>query len=125
MHELSLCISLMNQLELLAREHRASKVERVRLLLGPLSGAEAGLLEAAWPLAAAGTLAEGAGLEIAPAPVRVECSGCGETSEARPNRLVCGHCGDYRTRLVSGDELLLTQVELSRFETPKESESCA
>ena len=33
---------------------------------------------------------------------------------ATANRLVCGSCGDYRTQLVSGDELLLASLELER-----------
>lgn len=124
MHEFSLCISLMRQVERVAREHRAERVDRIRLRLGPLSGVEPGLLAAAWPLAAAGTLAEGAELETEPAPVTVSCIRCGEISEAQPNRLLCAACGDYRTRLVSGDELLLVQVELSQAEPAAESLPC-
>ena len=44
--------------------------------------------------------------------MRVSCRRCGRSSEAAPNRLLCGHCGDYRTRLVSGDELQLASAEL-------------
>jgi hydrogenase nickel incorporation protein HypA/HybF len=29
-----------------------------------------------------------------------------------PNRLVCGACGDWRTDLAAGDEMLLLSVEL-------------
>jgi hydrogenase nickel incorporation protein HypA/HybF len=46
--------------------------------------------------------------------VRVRCEQCGAESEASPNRLLCGACGDYHTRLLSGDELLLVSVELER-----------
>jgi hydrogenase nickel incorporation protein HypA/HybF len=123
MHELSLCHALMDQVGNIAREHRAGRVERIVLKLGPLSGVEAPLLERAWPLAAAGTPAERAELVIESAPVMVHCSGCGTDSEAAPNRLLCGHCGDFRTRLVSGDELLLARVELSQLEG--ERRSCA
>ena len=42
----------------------------------------------------------------------VECSQCGAESPASPNRLLCGECGDYRTRLVSGDEMVLQSLEL-------------
>ena len=42
-----------------------TRVERVRLRIGPLSGVEPPLLETAYPLAAAGTIAEGAALEVA------------------------------------------------------------
>jgi len=112
MHELSLCQALITQVETLAREHRARGVAGVRLLLGPLSGAEPALLHSAFPIAAAGTLLDGATLSIDTAPVRVSCESCGAQSEATPNRLLCGACGDWRTRIVSGDELTLASVEL-------------
>jgi hydrogenase nickel incorporation protein HypA/HybF len=46
--------------------------------------------------------------------VRVRCTRCGADCEAAPNRLLCGACGDYRTRLASGDEMLLASLELER-----------
>jgi Zn finger protein HypA/HybF involved in hydrogenase expression len=30
----------------------------------------------------------------------------------QPNRLLCASCGDFRTRIISGDELILQRVEL-------------
>jgi hydrogenase nickel incorporation protein HypA/HybF len=113
MHELSVCQSLLEQVERIAADHGAERVERIRVRIGPLSGVEADLLRSAYPLAAAGTIAEGAELDIEPAPVLVHCVTCGAETEATPNRLLCGACGDWHTRLVSGDELLLASLELS------------
>ena len=121
MHELSVCIALMDHVRNIAREHRAGQVDRIVLQLGPLSGVEALLLERAWPLAATGTLAERAELVIESAPVMVHCGACGAESEAAPNRLLCGKCGDFRTRLLSGDEMLLAHLELSHLEQVQQS----
>jgi hydrogenase nickel incorporation protein HypA/HybF len=112
MHELSVCLSLLEQVERIAGEHGADRVERIRLRIGPLSGVEASLLANAWPLAAAGTIAEHAALEIEAAPVRVHCTACGADTEAAANRLLCGRCGAWQTRLISGDEMLLANLEL-------------
>lgn len=112
MHELSLCHALMDELERTAAAHGAKRVSRVLLRLGPLSGAEASLLKSAFPIAAAGTLAEGAELEIEAQPIRIRCRSCGTESDATANRLLCGTCGDWNTTLVSGDELLLASVDL-------------
>jgi hydrogenase nickel incorporation protein HypA/HybF len=114
MHELSVCQALVEQLEEIAREHGAAHIDRVVLHIGPLSGIEARLLEQAYPLAAAGTVADSALLVIEPAPVKVRCARCGEETEALPNRLLCGACGDFRTNLVSGDEMILASVELTK-----------
>jgi hydrogenase nickel incorporation protein HypA/HybF len=113
MHELSVCQSLLDQVQRIAADHGADRVERIVLRIGPLSGVEGPLLRNAFPLAAAGTVAEHAVLEIEPAPVRVHCITCGAETDATPNRLVCGACGDWHTRLVSGDEMLLARLELS------------
>lgn len=113
MHELSICQALLDQVDGIAREHGASRVERILLLVGPLSGVEPALLQHAYPLAAAGTIAEHARLVIEAAPVRVRCGECGAESDARPNRLLCGSCGGWRTRLISGDEMLLANLELT------------
>ena len=114
MHELSVCLALMQQVERIAREHEAGSVDRIVLQLGPLSGIEAPLLERAWPLASSGTIARKAQLVIETAPVRVRCTQCDAISNVLPNRLLCSACGDFRTRLVSGDEMLLVNLELSK-----------
>ena len=59
------------------------------------------------------TTFESAELVIEPAPVRVRCNDCGAETEAAPNRLLCGDCGGWKTRLISGDELLLANLELT------------
>ncbi len=113
MHELSICMSLLEQVERIAQEHGAERVERILLRIGPLSGVEAPLLANAYPLAAAGTIAEHARLDIEPAPVRVHCTDCGAETEATPNQLLCASCGSYHTKLTSGDEMLLASLEMS------------
>jgi len=113
MHELSVCLALLDQVQSIARERGALRVERIVLRIGALSGVEAPLLENAYPLAAAGTIAEDAVLDIETAPVVVRCRDCGADTPALANRLVCGKCGGFRTDLVSGDEMLLAHLELS------------
>ena len=112
MHELSVCLSLLEQVGSIAAQKASTRVTRIELRVGPLSGVEADLLRNAWPLASAGTIAVDAELVIEEAGVVVRCSVCDAETEARPNRLVCGECGDFRTNLVSGDEMILQRVEL-------------
>ncbi len=114
MHELAVCQGLMRQIELLAQREQAECITAIRLSIGPLSGVEPQLLADAFPIASAGSIAEGATLEIESQPIRVRCLTCGAESDATMNNLVCGSCGDFRTQLLSGDELLLTSVELER-----------
>ncbi|NEX19346.1 hydrogenase maturation nickel metallochaperone HypA [Thiorhodococcus mannitoliphagus] len=113
MHELSLCQALLDQVERVAQDHGATRVDRILLKVGPLSGVEPSLLQHAYPLAAAGTIAEAAELVIEPAEVRVRCLDCGAETDAQPNRLLCGACDSFKTRLISGDEMLLANLELT------------
>jgi hydrogenase nickel incorporation protein HypA/HybF len=116
MHELSVCNALLEQVERVARSHRAEAVSRIVLRIGPLSGIEPQLLHRAWPLAAEGTLAGAAELVVEPADVVVHCLQCKVESVVPANALLCRICGDFRTRLVSGDEMILQRVELDRSE---------
>ena len=89
MHELSVCQALVRQLRDIAREQRAARITRVVVQIGPLSGVEPELLRHAYPVASAGSPAADAALILEPLPIRI-----------------------HRTRLISGDELLLVSVEL-------------
>ena len=111
-HEFSVCQDLLRQVEDLAHTYHARAVTTIRLQLGPLSGIEASLLEQAFTVARAGTVAAAAVLTTETLSVQVRCQSCGAVSVVVPNRLVCGACGDWHTELVSGDELLLASVEL-------------
>lgn len=111
MHELSVCQALVEQAERIGRQRRARVVTLV-LQIGPLSGVESELLRRAFPLASAGTCCEGATLEILDAPVTVHCPDCGASSVVAANKLICPECGNWRTSLKSGDEMVLQSVEL-------------
>ena len=117
MHELSVCQGLLAQVEDIAREHRRPRVTRIVVRIGPLSGVVARLLRDAFSIARTGTVASDAELELEELPVRVRCQSCGVESEAVPNRLVCGECGDWRTHLTGGDELILARLELDDVTT--------
>jgi hydrogenase nickel incorporation protein HypA/HybF len=117
MHELAICEALMEQVLKVAAAQQAVAVADIYVSVGPLSGVEGPLMRNAFPIAAAGTLADRARLHVEAAPVRVRCEQCGEESEATVNRLLCDHCGDWRTTLISGDELLLRRVVLDTAET--------
>lgn len=114
MHELSVCQALLTQVEAIAVQEQAKCVTAIQVRIGPLSGVVPDLLEQAFPLVSAGSIAEQACLRLEQSGVRVRCQHCGKESDVQPNRLLCSHCGDYHTQLISGDELLLVSVELER-----------
>lgn len=112
MHELSVCLALLNEVERVALGANASKVRSITVRIGPLSGVESGLLSRAFEVARCGTIAQTAALIVEVAGVRVRCLACDAESEAAVNRLLCAHCGGYRTRVIEGEELVLSSVEM-------------
>ncbi|MGI9343997.1 MAG: hydrogenase maturation nickel metallochaperone HypA [Gammaproteobacteria bacterium] len=112
MHELAVCQALIEQVEDLAVEHSAGVVSTIVVRIGPLSGVEEPLLRQAYDIARAGTVAAKADLITETAPLIVHCGECDQEAEVEPSRLVCPACSNWRTTLVSGDELLLARLEL-------------
>ena len=112
MHELAVSQDIISQVEKIAAQHNAIAVHKIILEIGPLSGVEAALLEAAFPIACAGSVAEKAILEINEIPVKVKCNSCQKNSAASTNDLTCRHCGNWQTQVISGDEMLLKRIEL-------------
>ena len=114
MHELAVCQALIEQVSDVARRSGLAVVTDVHVGIGPLSGVEADLLADAFPIATAGTVADRASLHLRRTAITVRCSQCESETAATASRLVCGNCGDWRTELASGDELILERVELTR-----------
>ncbi len=117
MHEMSICQGLLDQVERIAEEQRAARVDSIVLSIGPLSGVEPDLLSRAFEIARLHTVAENAVLEIRTGPVVVECRNCSTRGEAKVNHLVCPSCGDWQVDLLEGDELLLLRLEVSDIKT--------
>jgi hydrogenase nickel incorporation protein HypA/HybF len=112
MHELSICQALLDEVEQLARSRRARRVLRIAVDIGALSGVEATLLERAFTVARAGTIAADARLELRTPPLWVRCRRCERQRQAMQPQVACDACGEARVEPCGGDELLLRQVEM-------------
>jgi hydrogenase nickel incorporation protein HypA/HybF len=128
MHELAICQALLDEVERVARAQHAERVDGVHIRCGALAGVDPELLHRAYEVARAGTLAEDAALTIEDSPVRVYCPRCKCESPASAQRLVCSACGEWRTEVVAGHELLLMSVELiaaDGAQSERGSQTCA
>ncbi len=120
MHELAVCEALIAEVAQVARAQGARRVVSIRIAVGPLSGVEPALLRHAYPVAAAGSIAAHATLEIETVGIVVRCRLCGVHSNASSNRLLCGGCGTWQVEVVAGEELTLQRVEVERDAAPAE-----
>lgn len=114
MHELSVCQALLAQVDDIARAQNAIAVYEINVDVGPLSGVVPALLTQAFTLARAGTVAEAAELVVNEPPVTVQCQICEQTTDTTTNALCCGACGNWRTTVIRGYELMLRDVVLER-----------
>lgn len=112
MHELSLAVSLVEQVQEIAREQKAKKVLSISLEIGALSGIDRESFEFCFPMACEGTAVEGASLEIEEIPVRIICSDCGVESESELPALCCSSCKSRQFRIKSGREFVLNSIQV-------------
>ncbi len=111
MHELSICGSIA---DIVQRSAGGRRVETINLRIGQLRQVVPETLVYCWSLVSAETPLAGSALVIESVPVRIECRGCGDTTElgALPI-LVCRACGQGETTVVNGEEFLITSLELA------------
>lgn len=112
MHELSLCAELLRLIEAQSRRQHFHRVHAVRLEVGALAGVEIEALQFGFTVAANGTLAEGARLDILPLPGRAQCRTCGDTVEIEGYGEPCPRCGGYFLRVCGGTELRIKDLEV-------------
>lgn len=108
MHELGLCEAVVA-----AVERRAARraVARVRVRVGRLHRVDPEAFAQSFALAASGTVAEGAVVDLVTLPVRWRCGSCGQQGSGDEQPPACEHCGAMAPELVGGDELVLESLE--------------
>ncbi|MCX7818307.1 MAG: hydrogenase maturation nickel metallochaperone HypA [Kiritimatiellae bacterium] len=117
MHELSIAEAMV-EAALRAAHGVGGRIVTLRVSVGALSGVDPDALAFAFPVAARGTLAEAARLEIVRYPAQVHCEQCGATTAADALVLVCGQCGSDHVEITDGRQLRLESLEIEPIETP-------
>lgn len=109
MHEYSLVRAMVDRVEQEARARNATAISRLAVRIGAMSGVEPELFASAFTLCQEGILAE-AELDIRRSEAAWACPQC---AAAIPSGAVlrCAAC-DVPARMVTGDEILLEQIEM-------------
>ncbi|WP_435972066.1 hydrogenase maturation nickel metallochaperone HypA [Streptomyces sp. Qhu_M48] len=111
MHEMSLAVAVVDQVETAARSRGAVGVSSIELDVGELAGVVADALAFCFELACAGTVVEGAELITRTVPGTARCAPCDEVwPVGMPPRLLCPGCGAAADALLSGRELQIRRV---------------
>jgi hydrogenase nickel incorporation protein HypA/HybF len=110
MHELSIAYGVLQQVESLAKEHRAKKIQEVELEIGVLAQVFPESLEAAFEMASEGGIAQGARLKMLFKNAQVHCLQCDARFESDGTNFACPSCRQARTEVVGGNDILLTAI---------------
>lgn len=110
MHEYSIVQALMEQVEAEAAAHHASRVGRIHLRIGELSGVDPELLRLAFETFRERSICDGAELEVRLVPASWSCRAC---QYVLPQNAVlrCPVCGEPG-KLSQGDEIILDRLEM-------------
>ena len=112
MHELSLCQAVAEMVDRRLAELEGRRVRTVHLQAGALTQVVPDTMTACWELLVEGGPLAGSRMEVETVPVTLACA-CGATTTLGRDLLVaCGSCGAHDVEVRTGEELLVTALEL-------------
>ena len=114
MHELSIVLSIIDEIAEQSQARSHGDVEVVHLKVGVFSGVDREALLFAWQLACEGTPLEQSRLEIEAIPLIIHCESC-NSDRTPPSlyQLCCPDCFTPAQSIVTGKELEVVALEVA------------
>ncbi len=116
MHEMGIVISFCHIAQDYAEKNNATKVLKVVLQLGEISGIEARYLSEFYPVVVEGTILEGSDLVIETIEASVFCTDCATTYNPMQSGLKCPACGSDRCDVIDGLGLFIKEIGIAAEE---------
>jgi hydrogenase nickel incorporation protein HypA/HybF len=113
MHELSIAESLLEVALESCRSQGFSRIGSIKVLIGKASGVMPDALLFGFDAVKEGTIADKAALELEEVPVTGRCNDCGRDFTTEELYILsCPHCGGVSYTLLTGRELMITEMEV-------------
>lgn len=112
MHEYSVVQALLEQIENIAEENEATKVSKIIVKIGAMSGIEAHLLEVAFNTFKEKTVCDGADFVMNIQPLTIKCKACNEVSELEKAHYCCHGCESTDVEVIDGEDMFLMSLEM-------------
>ena len=112
MHEMSIAQSLLEIVEDTLKENPHSKLKKVVVKIGELVAVVPDSLDFCYKALTAGTPLEGSELEIEIIPVAALCQDCGKEFKVDSFFFICPHCESTNVKILSGQELRVSELEV-------------
>jgi hydrogenase nickel incorporation protein HypA/HybF len=116
MHELSVAQSIVEIIQQHVPEMEWNRVSVVRLKIGAVAGIVPESLDFSFQAITAESFLRHAKLEIEFVPFRIHCNACHTTRENEAGFALCGICGSTDTKILSGSELNIIEIEVAEPE---------
>ena len=115
MHEVSIVEALLETVRAEMRSRPGSRVRTVRVRIGALRLVDPAVLRFSYDAAVRDTLLEGSHLVIQQIEASARCDVCSLEFPVEESWFECPRCHSLHARLVNGDELLLTSLEIEEI----------
>jgi len=114
MHEFSIAQSVIETVRAQLPADERRPIRSVTLKLGQFNRIAPESLEYYFEIVREGTVAREAKLKIIPVPIQCRCGTCGFNFEGGRYVTICDRCGKGGVELISGNELNVIEIELSK-----------
>lgn len=112
MHELAIAKGIIDIVNSEAKEKGFDRVLEINLSIGEYSGVVPECIREFFPIAAAGTPAEGARIQVENIPARFQCLDCGYEGEADRKNACCPSCRSTAIKMIAGREFYVESLKV-------------
>ncbi len=112
MHELSIVQNILNIAETEARKNNATRIIKIGLKIGEMSGVVADSIIFCFETLKTNTIARDAELLIDHIPLSGKCNNCGSNFQIKNYIFKCDICNDNNIEIISGKELFVDELEV-------------
>ncbi|MEA3316094.1 MAG: hydrogenase maturation nickel metallochaperone HypA [Campylobacterota bacterium] len=112
MHEYSIVQSLISSCEDNAKANDATKVTKVIVKIGVMSGVEPELLKTAFDTFKLETICEYAEFIVNIQPIVIKCHKCDKESTLTKNEYSCPNCQSVELDILDGEDMFLMSLEM-------------
>ncbi len=112
MHEYSVVQALLEQIEDIAKKNEATKVSKIVVKIGVMSGIETHLLEIAFNTFKEKTICDGAEFVLNIQPLKIRCNSCYQESELEKIHYCCQLCQSTDVTVIDGEDMFLMSLEM-------------
>ena len=112
MHEVAIAEEIKNAVLEQAKEKKAKKINKISMSFGELTSVVPDALDFAFEAVSAGTIMEGAEIEIETIKMKGRCKECGKKFRIKDFNYICPKCSSVRIQLTEGKEMIIKTIDM-------------